>query len=278
MSDDHMRDDGTAFDEMEQRLRAYADARLSPTSDAVARMRAAMVARAADAAAMQGFEARRAALTDTTGPSAIERTSARWWRMPSRRAVSALLAAALTVGSAAAVLAATPGSALYGTKLWIEGLTLPSSGDARAAAQITQLDQRMTEVQAAARSNDLHGVTTALAAFEAEVTTAVTDAGNDMARLEQLETALGRHIDVLTALEATVPAPAVDAIADAIDASSKAIDVIEARLAAAPGGPPAGHTPVPHPTRRPAPDLPERTPAPDRTPPPHPSPSRPDHP
>lgn len=276
MSDEHVIDDDGTDDEIEQRLRAYAATRLSPSADAVARMRAAIVARAADAAAMEGFEARRAAIRDTTGPSAFERTSSRWWRLPSRRAVSALLAASLVVGSAAAVLGATPGSALYGTRLWIEGLALPASGDARAAAQVTQLDQRIAEVQAAALNNDPAAVTAALAAFETEVTTAVADAGDDAARLQQLETALGKHIAVLTALESSVPAQAVDAIANAIDASSKAIDVIEARLGGAPGGPTPDRTPPPHPTPRPTPNLPDRTPVPERTPAPHPS--HPDHP
>jgi hypothetical protein len=276
MSDEHVIDDDGTDEEMEQRLRAYAAARLSPSSDAVARLRAAIVARAADAAAVEGFEARRAAMRDTTGPSAFERTSPRWWRLPTRRAVSALLASALLVGSAAAVLAATPGSALYGPRLWIEGLTLPASGDARAAAQVTQLDKRIADVQAAALVNDPAAVTAALSAFETELTTAVVDAADNAARLEQLETALGKHIVVLTSLEGTVPAQAVNAIGNAIDASSRAIDVIEARLARAPGGPTPGHTAPPHPTPRPTPDLPDKTPAPERTPAPHPS--HPDHP
>jgi hypothetical protein len=279
MSDEHMIDDnGPDGGEMEQRLRQYADARLSPSPDAVSRMRTAIVARAADAAAMRAFDIQRGGRAGVPARLAAERAARRFWLSRLRRAGTALLAAALMIGSVAAVLGATAGSPLYGARIWFEGLTLPASGDARAAAQVGQLDQRIAEVQRAALTNDQAAIRAALGAFETELTTALADAGDDSARLDQLETALGTHISVLTALEGTVPAEAVDAIAAAIDSSSKAIDVIEARLAGAPGGPTPGHTPPPHPTPRPTPNRPDRTAAPDRTPPPHPSPSHPAHP
>jgi hypothetical protein len=267
MNDDPMNQDTTAMDEMEQRLRAYADARLSPTPEAVERMRAAIVARAAGASAMR--DVRR------SSGAVVHRS---WWPIRSRRAVGALLAASLTVGSAAAVFGATPGSPLYGTRLWLETLTLPVAGDARIDAQVVQLDQRDTEVEQASVAHDAGAVTAALAAFDAEMATAVRDAGNDASKLAHLEAVLRKHIVVLQGVLAKAPASAVPAIEAAITASSKALAQIEAKLKQLPP-PTPGHTPPPHPT--PDATKPAKTPAPhsttapkpDRTPPPHPTPA-----
>jgi hypothetical protein len=263
MNDDLMNQDTMATDEMEQRLRTYADARLSPTPEAVERMRAAIVARAAGAAAMRDVQRR---------PGTVFRRS--WWPIRSRRAVGALLAASLTVGSAAAVFAATPGSPLYGTRLWLEALTLPQSGDARIDAQVGQLDQRDAEVQQASSGHDAAAITAALAAFDEEMAAAIRDAGNDPSKLAHLETVLQKHITVLEGVLANAPAAAVPAIEGAITASSKALTQIEARLRQLPP-PTPGHTPQPHPT--PDATKPDKTPAPhstpkpDRTPAPHPT-------
>lgn len=264
-----MNQDAMATDEMEQRLRAYADARLSPTPEAVERMRAAIVARAAGAASMRDIERR---------SGAVVRRS--WWPIRSRRAVGALLAASLTVGSAAAVFGATPGSPLYGTRLWLEALTLPQSGDARLDAQVVQLDQRDAEVEQASSGQDAAAVTAALAAFDEEMAAAVRDAGNDPSKLAHLEAVLQKHITVLEGVLAKAPAAAVPAIEAAITASSKALAQIEARLQQLPP-PTPGHTPQPHPT--PDATKPDKTPAPhstpalkpDKTTAPHPTPGRP---
>jgi hypothetical protein len=267
MNDELMNQDTVATDEMEQRLRAYADARLSPTPEAVDRMRAAIVARATGAAATRNGQRRFGAIVPRG-----------WLPIRSRRAVGALLAASLTVGSAAAVFAATPGSPLYGPRLWLEALTLPQSGDARIDAQVGQLDQRDAEVEQAASARDATAVTAALAAFDDELAAAVRDAGNDPSKLAHLEAVLQKHITVLEGVLANAPAAAVPAIQGAITASSKALAQIEARLQELP--PPApGHTPQPHPT--PDATKPDRTPAPhstpqsDKTPAPHPTPQHP---
>jgi hypothetical protein len=263
MNDEPMNQDTTVTDEMEQRLRAYADARLSPTPEAVVRMRAAIVARAASPA-----------MRDIRRSAAVERS---WWPIRSRRAVGALLAAALTVGSAAAVFAATPGSPLYGTRLWLESLSLPASGDARIAAQVDQLAQRDAEVQQASVADDAGAVTAALSAFDQEMAAAVRDAGDDPTRLAHLEAELQKHIAVLQGVLAKAPAAAVPAIEAAITASSKALAQIEAKLNQVPP-PTPGHTPAPHPT--PDATKPVKTPAPHstpgtkpvKTPAPHPTP------
>jgi hypothetical protein len=266
MNDDLMTQDTMAMDEIEQRLRTYADARLSPTPEAVERMRAAIVARAVGATAVRGLPPR-------SGASVRQS----WWPILSRRAVGGLLAAALTVGSSAAVFASTPGSPLYGTRLWLESLTLPQSGDARIDAQIVQLDTRDAEVEQASSNQDATAVTAALAAFDDEVTAAVRDAGNDASKLAHLEAVLQKHITVLQGVLAKVPAAAVPAIEAAITASSKALAQIEARLLQVPAPTPR-HTPAPHPT--PDASKPDKTPAPhstqapkpDKTPAAHPTP------
>jgi len=266
MNDDLMNQDTMATDEMERRLRAYAAARLSPTPEAVERMRAAIVARASGATAMRGVQRRSGVVVGRS-----------WWPIRSRRAVGALLAASLTVGSAAAVFAATPGSPLYGTRLWLDALTLPQSGDARIDAQVVQLDQRDAEVQEASSAQDASAVAAALAAFDEEMATAIGDAGNDPSKLAHLEAVLQKHIAVLQGVLAKAPASAIPAIENAITASSKALAQIEAKLKQLP--PPApDHTPPPHPTpdvtkplKTPAPHS-TTAPKPDKTPAPHPTP------
>lgn len=263
MNDDLMNQDTMATDEMEQRLHAYADARLSPTPDAVERMRAAIMARAAATAAL-GDVRRRA--------GTVVRRS--WWPIRSRRAIGALLAASMSVGSAAAVFAATPGSPLYGTRLWLEALTLPQSGDARIDAQVVQLDQRDAEVVQASSAQDAAAVRAALAAFDDEMAAAIRDAGNDPSKLAHLETVLQKHITVLEGVLANAPATAVPAIEGAITASSKALAQIESPLRQLPQ-PTPGHTSQPHSTLDATePDktqAPRSTPRPDKTLAPHPT-------
>jgi hypothetical protein len=264
MNDDLMNQDKMATDEMEHRLRAYADARLSPTPEVVERMRLAIVARAAGTAALRDVQRRSGA--------GVRRS---WWPIRSRRAVAVLLAASLTVGSAAAVFAAMPGSPLYATRLWLEALTLPQSGDARIDAQVEQLDQRDAEVEQASSGQDPAAVTAALAAFDGELAAAVRDAGNDPSKLAHLETVLQKHITVLEDVLAKAPKAAVPAIEGAMTASSKALAQIEAKLQQLP---PPSRTPPPHPT--PDATKPVKTPAPhstpapnpDKTPAPHPTP------
>src|SRR5206468_2459118 len=82
----------------------------------------------------------------------------------------------------------------------------------------------------------------ALAAYRAEVEAATADVGDDASRLAHLEEELAKHTVVLTALEAQLPDNA--AIDKAIDASSKAIDKLQARGEhARPTHPPQGGGP-----------------------------------
>jgi hypothetical protein len=264
MNDKDLMHHRTGHDEIEQRLRAYAEARLSPSPEGVARMRASVVARSV---ALRDAEARRLR---------VERRA--WLMGRTRRTATALLAASLTFGSAAAVLAAAPGSTLYDAKLWFESFSLPGSGDVRAAIQVGQLDQRINETQAAIDGRDPAAIDAALAAFESEVTAALNDAANDPARLAHLQAALAKHIVVLREVEANAPPSAVAAIEAAITSASNAIDVIESRE---PSNPQPQHTPPPAPDQSPHPtQKPHPTPAPTDapavpTPSPRPHPSHP---
>jgi hypothetical protein len=203
-------DDHPGAEELGRRLEAYASARLSPRRGASARIRAAVV----EEARMRTLEAR------------MERASGGW--RGRRRFATLLLAAGLAIAGVAGVAAAsTAGGPLYGARLWLETVTLPSNADARAVERIHQIDARMLEVQRATESGDRNAVAAAIAAYRATVDAALTDAGQSADRLAHLRAALGLHVTVLETLAHQVPDAAVDGIDRAIDASEKAVDRID---------------------------------------------------
>jgi len=172
------------------------------------------------------------------------------FRIP-RRAVAFGLAATLTVGGTAAVLAATPGSTLYGARVALDNALKPFSPDARLAAHEDRIAEVLAAAQAAATHGDTFALDAALTAYQSEVDAAIADLGNDPARLARLETELGKHVAVLQALQATLLTEA--AIEHAIVESQKAVDRLRANA-----GHPADHaTPPPHPTHVPATDGPD---------------------
>lgn len=201
--------------EVEARLRAYADARLSPSEDWSAATRAQLVAlaeRQADAQARESL--------------AHRQRRARAERSPlfagfRRRAAAGLIAAALTIGSVGAVLAADPSSALYPARLFLESVTLPSGN---ASAELDRLDRRISDAQAAAQRGHGSGVSAALAAYRQTLLDALKAAGDDPERLARLNAALGVHAVVLTELQKTAPDNAGQAVKDALDANKDARD------------------------------------------------------
>src|SRR3954471_12529419 len=115
--------------ELERRLRVYAGARLSPDASASARMRAAVIER--------GRELR---------PQPVRLPFWERLGLAGRRVVLGGLVAVLAVmAGGTAALAASPGGPLYGTRLAIETALLPAAGDARSAAQVNQIDERVGE-------------------------------------------------------------------------------------------------------------------------------------
>ena len=245
--------DVPGFDQVEELLEAYADARLMPKGPVLARMRRVVLAEAAAAAAVRQRAARAAA-------------PRRWFSLPQvhvpRRAFALTMAAALTFGTSAAVLAAPPGSSFYNARLVIEAALLPppSRAEDRLAAYEQHLAERLKEAEAAAASGDARALAAALAAYRAEVDAIVAEGGVDADQLAHLEEVLGKHTAVLEALASKVPEKA--AIEHAIQTSQKAVQKIKDKKngqaggqpTRAPGGQPQQPPPEP-------PDPPER---PDR--------------
>jgi hypothetical protein len=223
---------GTGDDELDWRLHAYIGARLSPSEDASRRMRKAVVARAADAAAIRAFEAERLALQEAQRRQA-QRGLSGFLRLYTRRGAAAFLAASIVLGSGVAVLAATPSSPLYGARIWIETALLPASGDARSAAHVTLLEVRVEDAEHAAGGGDPSGVAAALAAYRAEIEAAIRDANGDPAKLAALRAALDVHLLLLQQLEKSAPDGSQTAIHDAITDSRKATREIDSGRPAA---------------------------------------------
>jgi hypothetical protein len=223
-----------ANDRVEDLLEAYAQSRLEPTGPVLARIRANVMAQAAASAAES-----RVLITPALAPV---RPRFAWLQTPlPRRAFSLGLAAALTLGTTAAVLAAPPGSPFYNARLVIETVLLPTEPDARLAAYEAHLEERLREAEAAAAANDTNALTAALAAYEADVTAARGAAGDDAQLLANLEAMLAKHTIVLEALEARLPAQA--SVGNAIANSQNAIQKIKDKAAnggnGGNGGPPS---------------------------------------
>jgi hypothetical protein len=223
---DHASRERAALDAIDDLLEAYADARLSPSAPVLARMRRHVLAEAA----LQAVPV----LAPDPGGAAGSRWSPAAFRLP-RRAFALAGAAALTLVTGAAVLAAPPGSPFFDARVSLEQAFLPSQADARLASHEEHLAQRLAEAQAAAAGDNPAALAAALAAYEVEVNAALADVGEDEARLAHLQEMLGRHLTALTALEVAVPEEA--AVVNALDNSQKAVEKIKAK-GSHPGGKP----------------------------------------
>jgi hypothetical protein len=191
-------------------LDVYAEQRLSPTSPVLARMRAHVLAEVAERQAAAEIAEQHDVLVLP------------WRRKMRNRLIAVGMAAAMTIGITASVVAAPPGSAFYSARVWLETAFLPTNAAARTAAHEDRLEQRLHEAEIAAANGDAGAVAAAIAAYNDEVEAALADVGSDPDRLAHLEDVLGKHIAVLTALQALVPSQAAGAISHAIDVSSNA--------------------------------------------------------
>jgi hypothetical protein len=183
-------------DQVARRLTAYAQFRLSPTPETSARMRA----RVMDAAA--AIPGRPAVAAQEPISLAAHRV-----RFGGRsRVFASLVAAALSVLLLAGVaFASSPGGPLYGVRLWVETVALPSEPGARANADVDRLDARLDEAVGAARNGNGSATAAALAAYREILDDALTAAGKIEARNERLEAALTRHQVVLATLLGYAP-------------------------------------------------------------------------
>jgi hypothetical protein len=294
--DEPMHATPTADMELEQRLDAYARARLSITPDAAARMRERVMR---EAQLTLGGTTAGPRLT-VVGRGSHSHTAGRT-RARLRRGGALLLAAGLAAGVLAGTAAAAhPGGPLYRTQIWVEEMTLPADPAERAVAELRRLESRLAEIEAAALSGDKSAVAAAILAYGQIADEALTQAGTDASTLDRLRIALDRHLAVLLAVAATAPPQAQEAIGRNIDRAVEhndaTLDKIVARTpppkateggsgtegGANPGGANPGGaagpaaTPTPDVTKKPHP-----TPEPDAPPAaatPAPTPKPPDHP
>jgi hypothetical protein len=285
--DEPMQATPTADMELEQRLDAYARARLNIAPEAAARVRARLMLEARQALA--------GGATPSVTLVGTHRDAHTGSRMHSRvrRGGALLLAAGLAAGVlGGTAAAATPGGPLYGARVWVEEMTLPTDLTQRAAAELRRLESRLVEIQAAAQSGDRGAVAAAIAAYGQIADEALAEAGTDASRLDLLRLALDRHLAILQSVAATAPAQASEAIQRNIDRAVEHNDATLQRIAsktpppnasqgaggqsgggANQGGGSQGGGTGAEPNRSPKPAAePKPTPTPEPTPKPHPTP------
>ena len=162
---------------------------------------------------------------------------ARSRRAAMRRATALLAAAVLSLIAVGGALAASgAGGPLYPARVWIETVTLPSDPGARAAAELTRLESRMSELEAAVRSGDRVAAAAALAAYEQIADEALAGAGTDQAAIDKLVAALDRHVAVLERVASQVPAQAAESINANIEKAINHNDAAIQRIDAGPNG------------------------------------------
>jgi hypothetical protein len=240
-------DDG----ELGARLESYAESHLEPDPGATARTRAVLMV---DARRILG-----AAPETGTAPISLGLTGpgllGRLFRRPALAATAALLGLAVVAGGT--VAASGPGGPLYGARLWVETLTLPSDTTARAAAELDHLQARLDDATAAAANGNGDAVTAALDAYRQTLADASSLATGDPSREQHLIAELSRHQAVLEALLHQAPAPAAAAIREAVERTQARIDAITP----APGRPVGSPNPG-QPAATPDQGKPGRTPNP----------------
>jgi hypothetical protein len=285
MDDFMYRRDDPRDTEIERLLDAFAALRLSPSVAATTRMRGGVMAAAHRRAALLQADVTAAALASIDATSSGVSGRRRW-----RRSVAALLAAALTLGVLAGTVAASSaGGPLYATRIWIETVNLPRDVLARAQAEVVRLDRRVREAADASAAGDIGATEAALDAYSTIVAVATYETGGDPTATAALDAGVMRHVTVLTALGATVPAEARSAIEHAIASSTKALDDLEQPGSTPPGsndgqgapgtpggagtsggsgtqGGPVGPSAGPDKTPKPTPTVDKSSPRPDRTP------------
>ena len=267
---------------LRRRLEAYAEARLTPDPSAVGRIRARVQASAHRRADLLSADTALTVLPEpgSARAAAFRRGAAARRRSGWRRAVPAVLVATLTVAVVGGTaLAARPGGALYGGRLWLETLTLPTDPSERAIAELARLKERLRDVAIASAAGDASGVAAALAAYEAIVGEAVSAAilAGDPVAAAALQAGVARNVEVLQALVAQVPEsarPALEAaIQRTIERSDAAIESIDPgppdENGANPGNGGSGGAPATAPTEKPAKgptEKPAKTPKPTAEP------------
>jgi hypothetical protein len=218
--------------EVERRLGNYARARLIPGEGSKARARARIMREARLAFAEQADARIAAANADV----ARERSR----RRALGRGAALLLAAGLSMGMVGGAMAAsTAGGPLYGTRIWLEEVTLPSDPTSRASAEIGRLEARIAELAAAVRFGDRVAAVAALTAYQQIADRAIGEAGasGNETLMERLGEALDRHVASLERVADQVPPQAAEAIHRNIERAIQHNDAVLDRIHAGPTGP-----------------------------------------
>jgi hypothetical protein len=202
-------------DDVELLIDRYATERLAPDPDQIAKGRAAMLAALAGTGAMPAPTRRR------------RHSLLRGWSLA---AAFALLL--VTVGSLVAAESG-PGQPFYGLRLAIGSVNLPVGEPAHDRGLAAQLDDRLTEVGAAAEIGDGRGVRAAIHEYLRTLSELTRNGVSDPAILALLQ----RHQDTLQQLLSVAPTQATDGVQEALDAAGNVSSVI-----------PPTESAVPHPT------------------------------
>jgi hypothetical protein len=215
-----MDDDEIEFDpndpgniEVGRRLDAFAEARLSPSAEATARARTAVMTAAHRQAALRDAgAATTAAVASSAAAEAAESRPTRLWR----RAAVAVAAVVLLVGVVAgATFGTDPGAPFYPTRVGVEAANLPGDLAARASAQVTRLEARIREAKRSTVAGDGPAVVAALTTYTAILTETEAGAHSDPRATPIIVVNLTRFIIDLDGLAGTIPAQAQPALADA---------------------------------------------------------------
>ncbi len=225
MRDDAMTPNDPGFADIARRLEAFSDLRLTPSAETAARMRAEVmsVAYRRMTGGSLGADAESAAQPSIASPAVRRRSSTHGvgWHRPFAVVVAAALALGAMTGT---TYAARAGGPLYETRVWVETLTLPSDGVARATAEVARIEARLVEARSAVAAGDTPGAVAAMAAYT-EIVAAATSASNgDEAASDVIKAGVGRQLAVLTALAGTAPVQVRAAIDTALASSANALD------------------------------------------------------
>ena len=176
--------------EIEFRLEAFARARLSPDPQAIARSRARIMREA-----RLRIDGSVSAGRPVPAIVAIPQRSLVW-----RVAMPLLAASVWLVIAVGTISAAQPGGPLYGTRMWVEDLTLPAGGAARAAVELNRLQARLDEAMTAAAQGDAGAVQAALDAYRRIADETIAGANGDDGLEALIAAALDQHAVVLAAV------------------------------------------------------------------------------
>jgi hypothetical protein len=184
-------------DDLELLIERYATAHLAPPANQLANGRATMLARFATPALRQ---------------SPTRRSVLRGWSLAAASGVLMIAGGSLVAAESG------PGQPFYGLRLALGSVTLPGEEPAHDRGLADQLDDRLTELRAAARSGDGRGAQAAIGEYLHTLNQLTTNGITDPAILALLQ----RHQDSLHELLSVAPAQAADGVQQAIDAAGNA--------------------------------------------------------